>query len=271
MRNILSKIKAKKMIPAALLMIYVYIVFFLQTIKSADDISLVVAMALMPLSGTIVFFLFYLYEQLYEKDFHDARVMSNKNYLIRFCLLFIITFAFYMMYFGAQYPGGMSPDTVSQYSQALSGDYSDWHPVLHTLIFFTFPLSTGHRLGLIVFLQLVYFCMAFSYLVMTLFKNGCSGKIIGLLCVYVWVNPYLATYLMYPWKDIGLTIFATLLVAYYIQIVISKGKWLDSNTNIVLFAVVSVISGYMRHNAILFVLPMILIVLFYVVKERKKE
>ena len=114
-------------------------------------------------------------------------------------VIFLFTLIFFVIYLLGQYPGGMSPDTVNQYSQALSSQYNDWHPALHTILFFTLPLKTGHHLGFIVSLQLLYFSIAFGYLMYVIYRNGCSFiSLIG-ICIYVWVNPFLASYMMYPW------------------------------------------------------------------------
>ena len=78
---------------------------------------------------------------------------------------FLVTLAVFMVYFMGQYPGGMTQDTISQYSQAM-GDmqYNDWHPALHTFLFFSLPMLLSKSLGWIVFLQLLYFSLAFGYL-----------------------------------------------------------------------------------------------------------
>ena len=181
-----------------------------------------------------------------------------------------ITFLVFEGYLAGQYPGGMSPDNVSQYSQALGETaYNDWHPVLHTLIFFTLPLRTGRRLGFIVFMQLIYFSLAFGYLCYALYKNRCPKLFLAFLCIYTWVNPFMATYMMYPWKDIGLTIVATLLMGFYIQIICTNGEWLQKKINLTFFSVIAVVCSYMRHNAILFVLPLTMLVLFYGLKSWK--
>lgn len=176
-----------------------------------------------------------------------------------------------MIYFMGQYPGGMTQDTISQYSQAV-GDmgYTDWHPALHTLLFFTLPMLVWRNLGWIVFLQLLYFSLAFGYLIYVLHSNRCPTWLLAALCAYIWINPFMSTYMMNPWKDIGQTIFAIILMAYYVQIVCSKGEWLCKKKNLIVFSVVAVVCAYMRHNAILFVAPLVLLALFYALKNRWK-
>lgn len=90
------------------------------------------------------------------------------------------------------------------------------------------------------------------------------------MCIYIWVNPFMITYMMYPWKDIAFTIFAVLLFAYYIQVICTKGDWLSKKRNQILFAVATVVCMTMRHNGILFVLPLLAIALWHLLKKKKE-
>ncbi len=180
-----------------------------------------------------------------------------------------VTLLIYSLYWLGQFPGGMSQDTLDQYAQVVSGSYDNWHPVLHTLLFFTLPLKLTGSFALVVFLQLVYFAAAAAYLCWVMLKNGVPRLFLLLFCLWLWLNPYLPSYLMYPWKDLALTIFSMVLVGHYIQIVLSRGAWLCKIPNLLAFALVTVISAYLRHNAILFVAPLVLIALFYSIRHRR--
>ncbi len=175
-----------------------------------------------------------------------------------------------MVYLSGQYPGGGNPDTIWQYGQAIGFyPYNDWHPVLHTLLFFTLPISAGASFGDLVALQLLWFSLAYGYLIYVLDKYGCSKMLLWIMCAFIWLNPFLASYLMCPYKDIAFMIFATILTGYYVQILFSKGAWLKKKQNILLFSLVSVAGMIMRHNAILFILPLVLLTLLYAARQPK--
>ncbi|MCD8130781.1 MAG: hypothetical protein LUE16_05810 [Lachnospiraceae bacterium] len=159
---------------------------------------------------------------------------------------------------------------MNQYSQAV-GDtaYNNWHPVLHTLLFYTLPLKLINHFGFIVFLQLLYFCLAFTYLILVMYQTGCPKVLLIVSYIYVWLNPYLITCMMTPMKDIAMLIFSVLLIAYYIRIICSKGAWLRKKRNLILFTLASVLCLYMRYNALFFVAPIIAMALFYAVKDKK--
>lgn len=250
----------------ALLWLYLWVVFFFQGICVDAGFSLAFLALLGALSGASAAGVVWLSRKQWpfsavQQTTHSARLAAAGT---------LLTCAFYLVYFLAQYPGGSTPDVWNQYQQAIGeAAYSDWHPVLHTLLFFTLPLKLGGSLGLIVFLQMLYFCLAFGYLLYVLCENGCPRAVLAFLCIYVWFHPILITYLAYPWKDLGMTIFGMLLMGQYIQVLCSRGEWLRRRRNLLAFAVVTVCCSYMRHNAILFTLPMVLLALFYGVRERK--
>lgn len=254
----------------AILWLYLFVIASLQTIATNNGYTLPVAFFIGFFTFTLTYFIFYLLSGISIKINSDRIENNDKKIRIITLSILVITFLFYFGYFLCQYPGGSSSDVGSQYSQALIGEYSDWHPVLHTLLFFTIPLNlTNFGFPIVVFLQLVYFSIAFAYLMSVLIRTGIKTPFIILLCFFVWVNPYLATYFMYPWKDLAFTIFAIVLVGQYIQIVLSKGKWFEKKINMVAFAVISVLCMYMRHNAILFGIPLIFIAVMYARKNKK--
>lgn len=67
--------------------------------------------------------------------------ICRKEKIIVYLVTAGIAFAILLVWFLAYYPGSFSTDSITQYGQAVKGNYSDWHPVWHTLIFFTFPLK----------------------------------------------------------------------------------------------------------------------------------
>lgn len=252
-------------IPIFIGTIYLTIVFIMQSISNDITITGIFALFLFCLSVLIMTGIIKIFG---EKVVNCTLEYQNAKSRLHSCIIFAITVSVFILYLAGQYPGGMSPDTESQYSQAVGQtNYNDWHPVLHTLLFFTLPLKTGHHLGFIVFLQLVYFSLAFSYLSYVLLVNGCPPRFVFFMCIYIWSNPFMITYMMYPWKDIAFTIFAVLLFAYYIQVICTRGDWLSKRRNQTLFAAASVVCMTMRHNGILFVLSLLFIALWHLQKK----
>lgn len=253
------------------LWIYLWGILSLNLISNDAKVTFPFFILLGAISGFIVFLLLKLLQRMLC-DMHIDEEQKTSEALAWGGGVFLITFTFFMIYFAGQYPGGFLPDNNTQYAQAV-GDkpYNDWHPVLHTLIFYTLPLKLGGKFENIIFLQLLYFSMAFGYLIYVLRKNGCSVLFLIINSAYVCLNPFLATHMVFPQKDVAFTIFTTLLIGYYIQIICTKGEWLYKKYNLIMFSAITIIAMYMRHNAILFVFPLLLIVLFYGLSEHRKR
>lgn len=270
----MSKIKASLngtfnsffMTSLAVSTLYLWIITTLGVFAS-DNIPNINPILILGASFVFSFFVLKLFSTRVSKIQMNAK---NQKSMVWGFVISIITFVFLVIYFMGQYPGGVCPDVIRQYRQAIGETpYCDWHPVLHTLLFFTIPLKLGFNLSFIVVLQLFWFSLAFGYLLATLHRNGCPRIFVLAACVFIWLNPFTATYMMYPWKDIGFTIFSMLLVAYYVQTMCSKGAWLLKFRNIILFSVVTIICTFMRHNAILFVGPVVIITLLCLTRSWK--
>ncbi len=181
-----------------------------------------------------------------------------------------VSFALLFTWQRAFYPGSFSPDSIEQYEQVLSGEYNDWHPVLHTWLFFGLPHIFSQSPALIVTLQLVWFSLALGYLYYVLYTSGCGKVFMTLSYLYIIANPNTALIMLYPWKDSAFTIFAAVLFAQLIRIYKSDGKWLYKWHNLAAFALFAFLTNSMRHNAILLIAPLLLI-LFVFFKDARKR
>lgn len=195
---------------------------------------------------------------------------SGKECVIWFCATLAISLCVLLTYYFAFYPGAYSPDSYDQLEQAQTGIYDDWHPFIHTLLFFTLPLKLfGGRIEFIVLMQLLWFSVALGYLNYSLRANGCSRLACFAELMLVLLSPATGNIMMYPWKDCGLTIFAVVLAAQYVNIVCTNGMWLKKPANFISFIVISVLTTLVRHNAVLFVLPLFTVTVLLCIKRSK--
>ncbi|NBI69612.1 hypothetical protein D3Z50_00745 [Clostridiaceae bacterium] len=185
-----------------------------------------------------------------------GNAQAKNGQAVCFAVCFLCTFGVLMAYYYAFFPGSFSPDSNGQLAQAISGNYSDWHPFIHTLLFFTIPMKIWGAEEMIVFLQLLYFSAGLAYLLMTVRTYGCPWHVCALGLFLVLLSPVTGNILMYPWKDCGLAIFSMAATAHYIHIILSRGEWLRKKRNAVVCSLFLALTALVRHNAILFVLPM---------------
>lgn len=193
---------------------------------------------------------------------------NNKSQVFLKLAFYLIPFCLFFVYYLAYYPGGFSPDSISQYTQVINNQYSDWHPVIQTLFAFKLPLAlSGGWIGSIVLFQIICFSAVLGYSFNTIFKFT-NLKYTVLSMIFVLLNPQVGYITMYPWKDISFAIGALLLLTYSLRIYFTKGDWLKKPINIVLFIITASLTTLFRHNALLFTIPLIIVVLFYIVKKR---
>ena len=158
------------------------------------------------------------------------------------------------------YPGGVSYDAANQWWQAHSGEYNNWHPVFHTLLIRLCTLVID-RYPFVVLVQCVAFAVAFAYLSVTLHQTGVPAWLVVVIHVFVHLTPLVRNTLMFVWKDNAMCIGTVILCAQTIRMLASHGQWLRKWPNAVCFGLVLAFTTLVRHNAILFTLPLAVIAL----------
>ncbi|MBR0220756.1 MAG: hypothetical protein IJQ63_03200 [Synergistaceae bacterium] len=206
--------------------------------------------------------------KLFNKISVKAKAIScedtHKNF---FAKSFIIAFIYFLIYYVVYYPGCFSPDSLNQIQEALTNKYIDWHPTLHTLLFFKLPLTlTGECLGSMVLMQIILFALALAYMANTIYKYA-NFNYACLALAYVLITPVTPIIVLYPWKDVAFAITAILLIAFMLNIYFTRGEWLNNFRNLILFAVILTFATIFRHNAVLFTAPLFLALIIYANKK----
>ena len=158
------------------------------------------------------------------------------------------------------YPGGVSYDAANQWWQAHSGEYNNWHPVFHTLLIRLCTLVID-RYPFVVLVQCAAFALAFTYLTVTLHKIGVPAWLAVSVHVLVHLTPLVRNTLMFVWKDNAMCIAVVVLCAQTIRMLATRGQWLHKWYNAVSFGLLLALATLVRHNAMLFTLPLAVIVL----------
>ena len=202
----------------------------------------------------------------------NAHPREKKESILKQVLLrggfYLIPLAVFAVYFLACYPGGYSADSLNQYMQAIENQYNDWHPVLHTLLAFELPLTlTNGWIGSVVLVQSLCFCAVIGYTCQVIRKH--FGMIPAVVTMaWIVMSPLVMLTAMHPWKDVGFAICALLMSAYALQTVASKGKWLCRPVNMLCFVILAAVTSIIRHNGILFTVPLILGVILFLSWKR---
>lgn len=200
---------------------------------------------------------------------HILNEPQKKNWKFG-CGIFIFSMLVLGVYYLAYYPGGLIIDTFNQWYQVQKGFLVDWHPAIHTLLFLKFPSLVCNSLAFANFLQIIWISLTLAYLGMVLGSWGIRKRWVFLVLVLALVHPASSIVLSFIWKDTALTIFAILLAGQTVEVVFSEGKWLKKWYHPLLFGLTGALAALMRHNAILLVGPLMLLVAVLYWKEIKQ-
>jgi hypothetical protein len=172
-----------------------------------------------------------------------------------------VAFAVWRVFF----PGLMSTDSIAQYRQALTGEYSDWHPPLMSIVL-KIVLASGGALGILMLGQCVAGVFGIRALAAGCLRLFYGGRIalrraawISWLVLPVLLLPVtpLAFYLMTFWKDAWAMVFLLWIGALALDL-LRRGPSLK---RALLLAVLGAALGMVRHNAVI-LLPLVGLVLW---------
>lgn len=224
------------------------------------NIRQISSIVLMKGIGVIIiayFLVKFIMDKLRNIEFSENKKATKMNKLLVFVATVIVVILVMMIWLLAYFPGSFSPDSIRQYGQAIGGTYDDWHPVWHTLVFFTFPLKLFGTPASIIIMQIVYFSLILGYMSMTIFQLV-SLKASILSIAYIILNPYTCYILLYPWKDVGFAMGVLLCSVFSVRL-IYKIESTEKLWKIILFGFGIASVTIFRHNAILFTAPLLLV------------
>jgi hypothetical protein len=171
-------------------------------------------------------------------------------------LLFsFVCFLFLFLSLAASYPGAYSPDTRDQWKQVHTFEFNDWHPVIHTLLIWLVTRIVDSY-AFVIFIQISVFSMGVGFLIAALESWGFGRGNLLLAGLFIILNPYTMSIMMFPWKDLTLTILITYTAVMMINIYYSKGEWFSKTGNIISFALTTGLASMVRHNGIFFTVPL---------------
>lgn len=176
-----------------------------------------------------------------------------------FALTIISSFVF-LLWFFAFYPGVMSVDSLSQWEQAMTGKYNNWHPFVSTLYIQTFQLFSNSP-ALISLFQLFLTSLLFSYIFQYFIKQGIP-KIIIFVCFGLFVSSIpIGVYNITIWKDVPFSLF---IVALSFFIIMKRGESGLNKKGMAVYLFLSMGCIFFRHNGILFlfVIPLVSFILW---------
>jgi len=147
------------------------------------------------------------------------------------------------------WPGIMSYDSLSQWSQMLTGRYNDLHPAFHTL---TNWLIT--RLWLsptpIALAQIIALSLVLGWGLYLINKAGVPRKICLVALFFFVVSPINNMFAITLWKDVPYTISLLVISLAFFQVSITQGSWLRKPSSWIIIGVAAAFVSLYRHNGL---------------------
>jgi len=172
-------------------------------------------------------------------------------------------FVVWTIYLMAFWPGSMSPDSLYQWKETLTGQFTDWHPAFHTMNIWLIN-HLWFSPAAVAFAQIFALGSIAGWGLAGLGRLGAPRKMlwgVSLLFALSLVNGVMVITL---WKDIAYSIAVLALTLLVLQIVSSNGLWFTKRGAwLILMLTITLVALY-RHNGIVpaFGTPLILL-LFY--------
>lgn len=168
-------------------------------------------------------------------------------------LLFIVTLLLcavgFTLNFCTYYPGFMSPDTVDQYGQSITGHFVSWHP---PVMAFTWRLLNHIYQGPQLMLVLQLFFLWYSYYVFATTLHNFIGRIILFLIFFF--APFIQNFTGYVIKDSMMALSWLLAIALLFKYIRTGGR---HRVFTIIFSGLLLLYGtWMRHNAATGLLPL---------------
>jgi hypothetical protein len=190
-------------------------------------------------------------------------VSQGKFYWLLYSLPMIIVWGIYLLTF---FPGIMTPDSINQWGQVVSGQFNNAHPVFHTLLIWLLT-RVWFSPAIIGGVQIVFLSLVVAWGISILNWKGLPGWASWLLVIIFSLSPVNGNMVITLWKDLPYSISIFLFSLLILKVVFSKGVYLQSRISWVLLGLTGFCIASFRHNG--FPIPFISLLALFLVYRSK--
>ncbi len=200
----------------------------------------------------------------------NNRADKGKNGIYLFSFALLVTMHFFA--FCILYPGIFAFDAPSQLRMYLTGQISEWHPVLHTVILgkiLEFVVVIGGDLiegvALYSIIQIIVTDLCFAYLLTYVYKK-CSNMIVwGVAVLFLGAFPTLSLQVLSVTKDSYFMCFFVLAMTVTVEIVYGEG----TKTKDFLWIISVVLMMIFRNNCV-YAIPILFLTMILLCTNKKR-
>lgn len=156
-------------------------------------------------------------------------------------------FTAWAVYLLAYWPGGMSPDSIDQWTQMLAFRFSDWHPVFHTLTnwLITRLWLSPAAVGLV---QIFFLSLVLGWGLRTLRGFGAPRWVPWLVIVFLVIAPSTGLMAIMLWKDVFFSIAVVALSIQVLKITMTEGEWIQRRAGWLYLGLTATLVALYRQN-----------------------
>ncbi|MFE9277963.1 DUF6020 family protein [Paenibacillus glucanolyticus] len=213
------------------------------------------------LLSLICLVLFTTYKLLrYDSNVTELSLTVSKYRILVYSIPSLIIYSIYLI---SYFPGAMSPDSLDQWSQIISHEFNDWHPVAHTWFIMLTTIIWKSPAAFSV-VQILILSFVIGYLGYNFEKYGVNKYVIWISILCMSAIPINGIYSITMWKDILYSACMLLFSIFIFNLIKTKGNWLDTNLNIFLYFISSLGLIMFRHNGlIVFVVTLVILAIIF--------
>lgn len=198
--------------------------------------------------------------------FESCSESITKKEMILYGIILLLIFSFSLL---ALWPAVTTSDSVFQWQQVHNNNYTNWHPVIQTLIFFKLPSMFYDSYVSCAIFQMLFIGAILLYFCYFLRKYFVGKKETLFILFLIILNPSFIKMSVTLWKDIAFSWCVFLDTLFLIEIIITKGKWIDSKKNKIFFILSNMGVMLFRHNGVASVILLFLCLIILLKNHRK--
>lgn len=193
-----------------------------------------------------------------------TKKLKDKIYFKCFVINLLILIPILIIY----NPGCLSPDSIDQLQQIMTNNYSDHHPVMHTLFEKYILICANNNVIGITFVQMIFFALVNSKCAKYLYQKNTNKTHAYIYIILTAIFPGTLINLVTLWKDIPFTISLLWLLVLLAEIKDDTKSFISNRYKIMqLFAALFIVSTF-RHNGPLILLGIGLLLLIISLKKQ---
>ncbi|MDM8553194.1 hypothetical protein QUF75_00470 [Desulfococcaceae bacterium HSG7] len=228
-------------------------------IKLPESSKLYYSILLMAGIGVPLFLFSY---QFLSRPFyqHPVKIRINSKAWLWYAVPCYFVWTIYLLAF---WPCAMSPDSLSQWNDALTGHFNDWHPAFYAMNFWVIA-KIWHSPSAVAFTQILILGLTVGWGLSIMQKLGASKIAILISCLLLALSPVNGLMISTLWKDVAYSIAVLALTLIVLQIIISDGQWLTNRQALLFMGIIIALVAIYRHNgpSVALGTPIVLLVIY---------